>query len=85
MRQLKITGNYNHAVECEGHPTLVFDNTTNVCVVVYVTIMTKDGQKHPSTLLVTNPERVNDAIEELKQSYGENYENIVQVQLNPNF
>ena len=73
MEKLKISGNYAHAVECEDHPTLVFDNKTNVCVVVYLTITSTDGNKHPFTLLITDENCVEDSINELIQSYGDKY------------
>jgi len=76
MEKLKVSGHYAHAVECEGHPTLVFDNKTNVLVVVYLTITSIDGNKHPFTLLITDENFVEDSINELIQSYGDNYSSV---------
>ncbi len=76
MEKLKVSGHYTHAVECEGHPTLVFDNTTNVCVVVYLIITSTDGIKHPFTLLITDENYVENSINELIQSYGDNYSSV---------
>jgi len=73
MEKLKVSGHYTHAVECEGHPTLVFDDTTNVCVVVYLTITSTDGNKHPFTLLITDENYVEDSINEVIRSYGDKY------------
>jgi len=76
MEKLKVTGNYAHAVECEGHPTLIFDNSTNVCVVVYLTITSTDGLRHPFTLLITDESEVDNAIKELIASYGNKYASV---------
>ena len=76
MKKLTITGNYANAVECKGHPSLIFDNSTNVCVVVYLTITTKEGGQHPFTLLITDKTAIDKTIEELKQSFGENFADI---------
>jgi hypothetical protein len=71
MKKLPITKEYAHALECEGHLELIFDNTTNVSVVVYGKVITTDGKKHPFTLLVTEQGKVKEALAELKQSYSE--------------
>lgn len=76
MPELRITKNYTRALECEGHPTLFFEDSTNVRVVVYLEVTTKDERKNPSTLLVSDERFINSAIESVKESYGENFASI---------
>lgn len=76
MQKISITGTHSNAFECEGHLDLIFDQTTNVRIVKYVNVVTRDGIKHPFTLLITDENKVQDTIEELKRSYGDEVINI---------